>query len=90
MIGEALALEDTETKRLQVVLSHTEDDAGSFQVFSAGTSAEPTKSSWRLHASGSLRRITASDRPIQVDQCLIKRPFALPQDCPVMECGGVV
>ena len=31
-----------------------------------------------------------SDRPIQVDECLIKRPFALPQDCPVVEYGGVV
>ena len=67
VIGEALALEDTETKRLQVVLSHTGDDAGSFQVFSAGTGAEPLKSSWRLHASGSLQRIIDSDRPIQVD-----------------------
>ncbi len=67
VIGEALALEETETKRLQVVLSRTGDGASGFQVFSAGTAAEPLESSWRLHASGSLRRITDSDRAIQVD-----------------------
>ena len=37
VIGEALALDDTETKRLQVVLSRTGDGAAGFQVFSAGT-----------------------------------------------------
>ena len=67
VIGEALALEDTETKRLQVVLSHTGDGAAGFQVFSAAKDAGSPKSSWRLHASGSLRRITDSDHPIQVD-----------------------
>src|ERR1700738_4120301 len=33
---------------------------------------------------------TESDCPIQVDERLIKCPFALPQDCPVMEYGRVV
>ena len=33
---------------------------------------------------------TESDRPIEVEERLIKRPFALPQDCPVVEYGGVV
>jgi acyl transferase domain-containing protein/NADPH:quinone reductase-like Zn-dependent oxidoreductase/acyl carrier protein len=61
-IGEALALEDTETKRLQVVLLQTGDDTADFQVFSA-----PFESSWSLHASGSLRRVTDAGRPIEVD-----------------------
>ena len=66
-IGEALALDDTETKRLQVVLSHTGDRAARFQVFSAGTVAGSPESSWRLHASGSLRSVADSDDPIYVD-----------------------
>src|SRR6516225_12129937 len=31
-----------------------------------------------------------SDRPIQIDKCLIKRPLVLPQDSSVVEYGGVV
>src|SRR5258708_24571609 len=31
---------------------------------------------------------TESDRPIEVEERLIKCPFALPQDCPIMEYGG--
>src|SRR5260221_6926147 len=30
------------------------------------------------------------DRPIQVDERLVKLPFASPQNCPVTEYGGVV
>ena len=63
VIGEALALDDTETKRLQVILSRTGDGAARFQVFSTGTDAGSSESSWRLHASGSLRSVTDSDRP---------------------------
>src|SRR5258708_38492502 len=33
---------------------------------------------------------TESDRPIEVEERLIKCPFALPQDCPIMEYGGGV
>src|SRR5208282_5239812 len=51
VIGEALALNDTESKRLQVVLSRTGEGAARFQVFSAGTGAGPSESSWQLHAS---------------------------------------
>src|SRR5271166_2904560 len=72
-IGEALALDDTETKRLQVVLSHNGDGAPRFQVFSAETGAGSSESSWRLHASGSLRRVTDSDNPIYVDFGALKR-----------------
>jgi acyl transferase domain-containing protein len=67
VIGEALTLDDTETKRLQVVLSRTGDDAAGFQVFGTGTAAGLFDSSWRLHASGSLRSVTNSEEPIQVD-----------------------
>ena len=73
VIGEALALDDTETKRLQVILSRTADGAASFQVFSAETGAGRSESSWRLHASGSLRNVTDSDRPIQLDFKALKR-----------------
>ncbi len=73
VIGEALALDDTETKRFQVVLSRTGDSAASFQVFSTGTGEEPGESSWRLHASGSLRSVTDSDEPIDVDFESLKR-----------------
>jgi acyl transferase domain-containing protein/NADPH:quinone reductase-like Zn-dependent oxidoreductase/ubiquinone/menaquinone biosynthesis C-methylase UbiE/acyl carrier protein len=72
-IGEALALDDTETKRLQVVLSHTGDRAAHFQVFSAGTGAGSPESSWRLHASGSLRSVEDSDDPIYIDFEALKR-----------------
>jgi acyl transferase domain-containing protein/NADPH:quinone reductase-like Zn-dependent oxidoreductase/NAD(P)-dependent dehydrogenase (short-subunit alcohol dehydrogenase family)/acyl carrier protein len=67
VIGEALALEETETKRLQVILSRTGNGAASFQVFASGTGTGPSESSWRLHASGSLRGVTDSEAPIHVD-----------------------
>jgi acyl transferase domain-containing protein len=67
VIGEALALDDTETRRLQVVLSRTEEGGASFQVFSTGTGAGSFESSWRLHASGALRSVTDSNGPTHVD-----------------------
>jgi acyl transferase domain-containing protein/NADPH:quinone reductase-like Zn-dependent oxidoreductase/acyl carrier protein len=73
VIGEPLALDDTESKRLQVVLSRTRDGASRFQVFSAGTGAGPSESSWRLHASGSLRSVPDPDDPIHVDFEELKR-----------------
>ena len=73
VIGEALALDDTETKRLQVVLSRTGEGAARFQVFSTGTGAGPSESSWRLHASGSLRSVADPDDPIHVDFEALKR-----------------
>jgi acyl transferase domain-containing protein/NADPH:quinone reductase-like Zn-dependent oxidoreductase/acyl carrier protein len=66
VIGEALALGDTETKRLQVVLSRTENGAARFQVFSTENGGG-LESSWRLNASGSLRKVTNSDGPSLVD-----------------------
>jgi acyl transferase domain-containing protein/NADPH:quinone reductase-like Zn-dependent oxidoreductase/acyl carrier protein len=66
-IGGALALDDTETKRLQVVLSPAGNGTAQFQVFSAETGAVPSEASWRVHASGSLRKVTASDEPIVID-----------------------
>jgi acyl transferase domain-containing protein/acyl carrier protein len=73
MIGEALALDDTETKRLQVVLSQPGAGAARFQVFSAETGAGPSESSWRLHASGSVRSVADSDHPIHVDLEALKQ-----------------
>ncbi len=73
VIGEALALDDTETKRLQVVLSHPEDGAAHFQVYAAGVGTGASETSWRLHASGSLRSIRDSDGPIHVDLEAFKR-----------------
>jgi acyl transferase domain-containing protein/NADPH:quinone reductase-like Zn-dependent oxidoreductase/NAD(P)-dependent dehydrogenase (short-subunit alcohol dehydrogenase family)/ubiquinone/menaquinone biosynthesis C-methylase UbiE/acyl carrier protein len=70
LIGEALALDDTETRRLQVVLSRAGDTgevAARFQVFSAEPGVASSASSWRLHASGSLRRVADLDDPIHVD-----------------------
>jgi hypothetical protein len=31
-----------------------------------------------------------SDRPIQVDECLIERPSALPQNGPITEDGRII
>jgi acyl transferase domain-containing protein/NADPH:quinone reductase-like Zn-dependent oxidoreductase/NAD(P)-dependent dehydrogenase (short-subunit alcohol dehydrogenase family)/acyl carrier protein len=72
VIGEALALDDTETRRLQVVLSRTKEGVASFQVFSTGTGAGPCESSWRLHASGALRSVKDSGLPIHVDFEVLK------------------
>ena len=70
LIGEALALDETETRRLQVVLSRT-GDVGEvitrFQVFSAEPGLASSASSWRLHASGSLRSIADLSDPIPLD-----------------------
>ena len=73
IIGEALALGDTETRRLQVVLARAGDGAAGFQIFSAATGAGPLDSSWRLHASGSLRQFTDSDRSIRIDLEALQR-----------------
>jgi acyl transferase domain-containing protein/acyl carrier protein len=73
IIGEALVLDDTETKRLQVVLSQPDAGAARFQVFSAENGAGPSESSWRLHASGSVRRVADSDHSVQVDFEAFKR-----------------
>jgi acyl transferase domain-containing protein/acyl carrier protein len=73
VIGEALVLDDAETKRLQVVLSQPAASATRFQVFSAETGKGPSESSWRLHASGSVRSIADSDHPVQVDFEAFKR-----------------
>ena len=72
-IGEALALDDAETRRLQVILSRTEEGAAGFQVFSAGTSAGPSDSSWRLHASGSVLHFASPDGGVQIDVEALQR-----------------
>jgi len=54
VIGEALALEDSETKRLQVVLSRHQDDTVRFEMFSSRVIGLGAENSWRLHASGNL------------------------------------
>ncbi|MGO8676239.1 MAG: SDR family NAD(P)-dependent oxidoreductase [Limisphaerales bacterium] len=59
VIGEALALEEGEERRFQVVLTPLDGGAASFQVFSAGLGAGASAAAWRLHASGDLR--TAPD-----------------------------
>jgi len=56
VIGEALAVGDTETRRLQVVLSDATDDSARFEVFSAGQESTPGGAGWRRHVSGSLKR----------------------------------
>jgi acyl transferase domain-containing protein len=73
MIGEPLALDDTESKRLQVILSRTGDGAARFQTFSAETGAGSSESFWRLHASGSVRRVADSDDPIGIGFEELKR-----------------
>ena len=74
VIGEALALDDTETKRLQVVLSHTGDGAARFQVFSAATGDGTV----RIFVAAACLRLIAPCRrirmsPIQVDFEALKR-----------------
>ena len=54
VIGEALALDDTETKRLQVVLSRHQDGTVCFEVFSSRVTQHAAEDTWRLHASGNL------------------------------------
>jgi acyl transferase domain-containing protein/NADPH:quinone reductase-like Zn-dependent oxidoreductase/SAM-dependent methyltransferase/short-subunit dehydrogenase/acyl carrier protein len=67
VIGEALALDETETRRLQVILSPTEKDSARFKVFSARTGAGLSNSLWRLHTSGSLRKLAPSEGLALVD-----------------------
>lgn len=54
VIGQALALEDSETKRLQVVLSRNQDGTTRFEVFSSRVTAIGAEDTWQLHASGNL------------------------------------
>jgi acyl transferase domain-containing protein/NADPH:quinone reductase-like Zn-dependent oxidoreductase/NAD(P)-dependent dehydrogenase (short-subunit alcohol dehydrogenase family)/acyl carrier protein len=54
VIGEALALEDGETKRLQVALSRDQAGAVRFEVFSLRVTPIGAEDTWRLHASGNL------------------------------------
>jgi acyl transferase domain-containing protein/NADPH:quinone reductase-like Zn-dependent oxidoreductase/NAD(P)-dependent dehydrogenase (short-subunit alcohol dehydrogenase family)/SAM-dependent methyltransferase/acyl carrier protein len=73
IIGEALALDDSETKRLQVVLSQTENGTAFFQIFSAETGTGPSESSWRLHASGFLCRGAPLGDMVHIDIEALKR-----------------
>jgi acyl transferase domain-containing protein/NADPH:quinone reductase-like Zn-dependent oxidoreductase/NAD(P)-dependent dehydrogenase (short-subunit alcohol dehydrogenase family)/acyl carrier protein len=54
VIGEALALEDGETKRLQIALSRDQDGAVRFEVYSSRVTPVGTEDTWRLNASGNL------------------------------------
>jgi acyl transferase domain-containing protein/acyl carrier protein len=54
VIGEVLALEDSETKRLQTVLLRHQDGAVRFEVFSSRVTPLGAEETWRLHASGNL------------------------------------
>ena len=54
VIGEALALEDSETKRLQTVLSRHKDGGAYFQLFSSRVTSLGAEDTWHLHASGNL------------------------------------
>jgi acyl transferase domain-containing protein/NADPH:quinone reductase-like Zn-dependent oxidoreductase/NAD(P)-dependent dehydrogenase (short-subunit alcohol dehydrogenase family)/acyl carrier protein len=68
VIGQALALNDSEGKLLQVVLSPLDKGTAGFQVFSAAPgAAHPDQ--WRLHASGALRnaREIAAPQKIEID-----------------------
>jgi acyl transferase domain-containing protein/NADPH:quinone reductase-like Zn-dependent oxidoreductase/SAM-dependent methyltransferase len=73
VIGQALALNDAEGRRLQVVLSPLDKDTARFQVFSAAPSAGPTDPQWRLHASGALRKVTDMAAPQLVEIDAIQR-----------------
>jgi myxalamid-type polyketide synthase MxaB len=67
VIGEALVLDETEEKHLQIVLSRRDDGAAKFGVYSAGMSAGQGAVSWRLHASGELRLAANSTAPEYID-----------------------
>jgi acyl transferase domain-containing protein/NADPH:quinone reductase-like Zn-dependent oxidoreductase/acyl carrier protein len=72
VIGQALALNDAEGKRLQVVLSPLDKGTARFQVFSAApSSGQPDK--WRLHASGALRNETEIGPPQRIEIDAIQR-----------------
>jgi acyl transferase domain-containing protein/NADPH:quinone reductase-like Zn-dependent oxidoreductase/NAD(P)-dependent dehydrogenase (short-subunit alcohol dehydrogenase family)/ubiquinone/menaquinone biosynthesis C-methylase UbiE/acyl carrier protein len=67
VIGEALALDGAEEKRLQVVLSRTDNGAASFKVFSAEMGTGQPAATWRLHASGRVRSVTDATVPQRVE-----------------------
>jgi acyl transferase domain-containing protein/NADPH:quinone reductase-like Zn-dependent oxidoreductase/NAD(P)-dependent dehydrogenase (short-subunit alcohol dehydrogenase family)/SAM-dependent methyltransferase/acyl carrier protein len=73
VIGQALALNDAEGKRLQVVLSPLDNGTARFQVFSAAPSAGQPDIKWRLHASGALRKVTDIAAPQRVEIDVIQR-----------------
>jgi acyl transferase domain-containing protein/NADPH:quinone reductase-like Zn-dependent oxidoreductase/acyl carrier protein len=72
-IGEALGLEETEEKRLQIVLSPRDNGTTGFEVWSAAPGAAQAKTVWRLHASGALKRARESAASEQVDIETIQR-----------------
>ncbi len=72
-IGEALALDETEEKRLQIVLSRRDDGTASFKVWSAATSTGQGNVTWRLHASGALRHAHEIAAPERLDIDAIQR-----------------
>jgi acyl transferase domain-containing protein/NADPH:quinone reductase-like Zn-dependent oxidoreductase/SAM-dependent methyltransferase/acyl carrier protein len=67
VIGGALAFDETETRRLQIVLSQIENRSAYFQVFSAEAIGSPPESPWRLHVSGSLHTVPDEESPTQFD-----------------------
>jgi len=71
-IGEALALDETEEKRFQIVLSRQDDGTARFEVWSASALAGQT-ARWRLHASGALTQAPAIAAPKCVDIEAIQR-----------------
>ncbi len=73
VIGEALILDETETKRFQVVLSESLNGSRRLQIFSANSGMGPSETIWRQHASGSLRETTETDEREQIDIDAIKR-----------------
>ena len=72
-IGEALAVEAGEEKRLQVVLSRKEDDAARFEVWSAPAGPVQQNNAWRLHASGALRPVRELPDSQQLDIAAAQR-----------------
>ncbi|MBV8275152.1 MAG: acyltransferase domain-containing protein, partial [Verrucomicrobia bacterium] len=74
VIGEALVLEETETKKFQVVFSSVEEQSPRFQVFSSDIGAAQAQTGWRLHVSGDL----LDGRWLQRPDCRSTDPPALP------------
>ncbi len=73
VIGQALALNQAEGKRLQVVLSPVGDGTARFQVFSAAPGGRQSDTKWRLHASGALRDGTDIAAPQRVEIDALQR-----------------
>lgn len=73
VIGEALVLEETETKKFQVVLSSVGEKTARFQVFSSDIGAAQAQTGWRLHVSGDLLEGHCLQRP----DCHSTEPQAL-------------